>query len=140
MKKIVLTASLAFSGFVSFTQPASAEKSDSIIFFYCDEILAEYPGGQTAIIKLFTDSMRYPIKAERQGIGGKVIVQYMVDTFGNTTGIKILQGVRNDLNNEAIRLIKLLRGWTPASLHNKKFNAYWRQPFIFIPAKRKRKL
>ena len=79
--------------------------------------------------------MQYPKKADSQGLGGKVIVQYVIDTFGNTTDVKIFQGVRKDLNNEAIRITRLLKGWTPATLHNKKIISYKRQPFIFIPAK-----
>lgn len=129
-----------FLGFVSFSQSASSEKSDFLIFFYCDEIPAKYPGGQKGINKLFADSMRYPIQAERQGVCGRVIVQYVIDTFGNTTDVKRLSGVRGDLNNEAIRLTRLLKGWTPATLHNKKINAYRRQPFIFMTDKKRRRV
>ena len=136
MKRFLLTVSIIFLGFVSFSQSASSEKSDSLIFFYCDEIPAKYPGGQKGINKLFADSMRYPLQAERQGIGGTVIVQYVIDTFGNTTDVLVLEGFREDLNNEALRLTKLLKGWIPGRLHNKKINAYRRQPFIFIPNKK----
>lgn len=99
----------------------------------CDEIPPKYPGGVAAMKKLFADSMNYPKKAEQQGIGGKVLITYMIDTFGYTTNIKIYKGVREDLNNEAIRLVKMLKGWQPATANGHKIVYYERQPFLFIP-------
>ena len=81
--------------------------------------------------KLFTQNMRYPKTAEKQGIGGKIIVQYAVDTFGNTIDVKIIKGVRDDLDKEAIRLIKLLKDWIPATLNGHKTTHYLMQPFTF---------
>lgn len=76
--------------------------------------------------------MNYPEQAEKQEIGGKVIIQYIIDTFGNTTDIKVYEGVCNDLNQEAMRLTYLLRGWTPAAQNGKRINSVNKQPFIFV--------
>ena len=80
--------------------------------------------------------MKYPAQAEKQGIGGKVIIQYTVDTFGNTVNIKVYKGVCDDLNQEAIRLTSLLKNWIPATQNGKKINSVDRlQPFFFIADK-----
>jgi len=136
MKNTLFTVGFILLELASFSQLSSSVKSDSVVFYYCDEMPAKYPGGQEAMIKIFADSMRYPIQAEKQDIGGRVIVQYIIDTFGNTTDVKLLEGIREDLNNEAIRLTRILNGWTPATLHKEKIISYRRQPFIFIPAKK----
>lgn len=135
MKQAILTFGLIILGQLSFSQLDSSKQKEPGIFYYCNEIPAKYPGGHGAMVKLFAHSMKYPVKAGREGTGGKVVVAYKVDTFGITTGITIFKGVREDLDQEAIRLIRLLKRWTPATLNGKKINYYNNQPFIFIPVK-----
>ena len=101
----------------------------------CIEFPPKYPGGYAAMQKLFVKSMRYPEAAEKEGIEGKVIIQYAVDTLGNTINIKVFKGVCYELDLEAARLIKLLNEWIPATLNGKKIIYYFNQPFTFCATK-----
>ena len=136
MKIYYLTIVFIFGGQLCFSQFDSLKQSEVVFTSGCLEIPPKYPGGQDAIIKLFTDSMNYPAQSEKQGIGGKVIIQYTVDTLGNTVNMKVYKGVCDDLNQEAIRLISLLKNWIPATQNGKKINSVDRlQPFYFIADK-----
>jgi len=46
---------------------------------------------------------------------------------------KIKKGIRSDLDNEALRLVGLLNGWTPPSKNGKKAEVYFRLSFLFFP-------
>ncbi len=136
MKIYFLSIAFILGGQLCFSQFDSLKQSEVVFTSGCLEIPPKYPGGRDAIIKLFTDSMKYPAQAEKQGIGGKVIIQYTVDTFGNTVNIKVYKGVCDDLNQEAIRLTSLLKNWIPATQNGKKINSVDRlQPFFFIADK-----
>ena len=57
-------------------------------------------------------SIKYPARAQENGIVGKVVVSYVIDKDGKVTDVK--SPVRMDiLSNEAERLIKSLPDWKP---------------------------
>ena len=116
---------------VSCAQSDSSENNE-IFFTSCLETQPMYPGGREAMVKLFNDSMNYPETALKEGIGGTVIVQYVVDTFGNTLDIQVYQSICDELDQEAIRLTSLLKGWTPATHNLQKTRSFHRQPFTFV--------
>lgn len=97
------------------------------------ETMPKFSGGEQAIYKIIADSMVYPKLASKDRIGGKVITQFTVDTLGNVTDIKVIKGVREDIDNEAIRLIGLLKNWTPGTQNGKKVKVVFNLPMYFYP-------
>ncbi|NLI23528.1 MAG: energy transducer TonB [Bacteroidales bacterium] len=88
-------------------------------------------------IRLFVQkSIVYPISAIADSIEGKVFVKYLVDTSGFTTGHVIEKGIRDDLNNEAIRVARLIKYDSPAKLRGKSVLFYYTLPIEFkLPSK-----
>jgi TonB family protein len=103
------------------------------------ETLPEFPGGKERMMKILEDSMRYPKDALENRIGGKVVTQFVVDTGGHVVNIRVLQGVRPDLDNEAIRLVGLLDGWKPGTSDGKKVRVQYTLPMTFYPDNRWKK-
>ena len=97
------------------------------------EIMPKFPGGEEAIYKIIADSIIYPKLAFKDRVGGKVITQFTVDTMGNIVDIKIVKGIRDDIDKEAIRLIGLLNGWTPGTQNGKKVKVVFNLPLYFYP-------
>lgn len=91
----------------------------------------EFPGGKTALSEYISSNLRYPASAERNGIDGKVIVQFMVNEEGELSEFSIFQSVNPDLDNEALRLVKNMPNWTPASNKNGPVKSYVRLPIVF---------
>ena len=58
-------------------------------------------------------NLRYPEEAAKQGIQGKVIVQFVVDEQGNVTEPKVIQGADPLLDQAALDLIAGSPQWTP---------------------------
>jgi TonB family protein len=111
--------------------PNAGQASDAILTF--EEKLPVFPGGQKAMFKTLEDNLVYPKTALEENVGGKVITKFTIDTFGNVTNIKVVQGVRQDIDNEAVRLIGLLTNWTPATQNGKKVNVIFTLPLNFYP-------
>ncbi|MCF0074909.1 M56 family metallopeptidase [Dyadobacter sp. CY261] len=59
-------------------------------------------------------TLRYPKQALIDGVEGQVSVSFLIDTVGNVSDPKIEKGVRNDLDNEAMRVVRLMPRWRPA--------------------------
>ena len=71
----------------------------------------EYPGGPAECMKFLSKNIRYPKKARENGIQGRVVVQFYVETDGSIDDIKIVNSVSWELNDEAKRVIKKMPKW-----------------------------
>ncbi|HAS40002.1 MAG TPA: hypothetical protein DCS93_05960 [Microscillaceae bacterium] len=66
-------------------------------------------------INLFASrNLRFPRKAHRKKIQGKVKLQFMMTEKGVLNDIKVLQGLPSGCNEEAIRLLRAIPKWIPA--------------------------
>ena len=73
----------------------------------------EFPGGIGAFYKYVATNLRYPAQARRMGIAGKVFVQFVVEKDGRLTDVQILKGIGAGCDEEALRVIKKSKAWTP---------------------------
>lgn len=123
--KLLLTAGIIFMALC-----ASAQDNDKT--FTKVEIEAEYPGGQKAWLHFLNKTLRYPDDAVNNEIGGTVIVEFIVDTAGNTSYIKAISGpVRGGLREEAVRVVKASGVWMPAVQNGYKVRSYRKVPIEF---------
>ncbi len=59
-------------------------------------------------LSLVSDSLQYPPAAKAAGVEGAVYVAYKFDANGKIDSAYVVRGVRDDMDKEALRLIKLL--------------------------------
>jgi len=59
-------------------------------------------------------NLSYPETAKADMIEGQVIVEFWIDTLGFTSEHRIIQSVRQDLDDEALRVAKLIKFDIPA--------------------------
>lgn len=74
-----------------------------------------YPGGKEAMNTYIAENMKYPAMAKQNGIEGVVSVVFTVKADGSIGNIKIKRMVDPDLESEAIRLVKGMPSWQPAT-------------------------
>lgn len=91
----------------------------------------EFPGGQKALMKYFSDNVRYPVVAAENGIQGRVICQFTVWKDGTIRDIVVLKGVDKSLDKEAIRLIENMPKWKPGEQRGKAVSCKFTVPVSF---------
>ena len=64
--------------------------------------------------------LKYPAEAVRNGIQGKVLVDFIIDENGKVTDVKVLRGVDELLDAEAVRVISASPAWKPGYVKGKK--------------------
>lgn len=64
--------------------------------------------------------LKYPDEAVRNGIQGKVLVDFIIDESGKVTDVKVLRGVDELLDAEAVRVIAASPAWKPGYVKGKK--------------------
>lgn len=95
------------------------------------EIMPQYLGGDEKLLSDISNSINYPFQSAKQGIQGKVIVKFVVDEKGSTSNISILVGVNPELDQEAIRVVRNLRKFIPASRDGEPVAVYYMIPITF---------
>lgn len=64
--------------------------------------------------------MKYPKEAVKNGIQGRVLVDFVIDEKGKVRDVKVLKGVDPLLDEEAVRIISASPDWKPGWLRGKK--------------------
>jgi len=101
---------------VQFEKPANKDdgKSNSGESFVFVEEIASYPGGTDALHEFILTNLKYPEKAKKSGLVGTVVVSYVIDVNGQIKFPRIVRGLDTEMDNEALRVTKLIKGWKPA--------------------------
>jgi len=110
-------------------------KKDNKIYNLIEEG-AEFPGGMNKLFEFANKNILYPITALNDSIYGRVTVQVIIEKDGGIREIKVVKGIRQDIDEEAIRLIKSMPKWVPGSINGIAVRTRRLIPIKFIlPAK-----
>jgi len=78
-------------------------------------------------------NIHYPQNAKEKGIGGKVIIRFVVDENGNIKNPKCVRSAGNSLDDEALRVVSMMPPWKPGEENGQKVPVYFTMPIIFSP-------
>lgn len=91
-------------------------QTDSI--YKIPDILAIFHGGDYKRIKFFEENTKFPENTESSQDNLVVFLSFVVEQDSTVSNIKILRGINEFYNQEAIRLIKLAK-WDPGKVNGK---------------------
>ncbi len=95
------------------------------------ETFPEFPGGGDNLFKFFREEIKYPVEAQENGIQGRVVIQFYVETDGRISDIRIVEKVNNYLDDEAYRLISSMPKWTSGTREGQKIRFKVTHPIRF---------
>ena len=114
---------------VTAPEPAAPEEPQ---IFERAEVMPAYPGGPAEMMKFLGKNIKYPSLARENGLEGKVIVKFYVDTDGSVRNPEVLKdGVGAGAADEAIRVVKAMPKWTPGTQRGKNVKVYYVLPVTF---------
>lgn len=87
--------------------------ADDKVFDIADQV-PSFPGGTAAMMKFFIKNVNYPAEAMKNGIQGRVIVQFVIEKDGSISNVRVVKGVAPSLDKEAIRVVKSMPRWIPS--------------------------
>ena len=107
------------------------EKPKEEEIFVAVEQMAEFPGGQAALMKWLSQNIRYPEAAQQNDIQGRVVVKFVVEKDGSIGQATIAKGVDKDLDREALRVVKKMPKWQPGKNNGVAVRSYFNLPVTF---------
>jgi TonB family protein len=79
---------------------------------------AQYPGGISQLEAFIKQNIQYPESALKANLEGLVQISFTISKEGYHKDFKILRGVSDDCDDEALRVLKKSPNWEPALDHN----------------------
>jgi len=92
----------------------------------------EYIGGDEARIKYLQKTIHYPEKAKENNMQGTIYITFVVEKDGSISNIKVLRGVCESLDAEAVRVVRGMPNWKPGEHQGKPARVQYNMPIKFV--------
>lgn len=106
--------------------PASAPT----VYHVADEMPA-FPGGPEAFQKFLRKELKYPDEALRRGVSGRVFVRFIITHEGRIRDAEVVKGLGSGLDQEALRLVRIMPWWTPGRISGQPVWVAYTLPIVF---------
>ena len=131
MKKLMILSLMALFGLttVNAQKTVVAEKNQQV--FDVVEQMPEYPGGFQALFEYLGQNVKYPEDAEKQKVEGRVLANFVVETDGSISNVKVIKPAFPSLDAEAVRVLSAMPKWKPGMQSGKVVRVKFTVPINF---------
>ncbi len=91
----------------------------------------KYPGGMDEVVKYIQTHIQYPPTAVYKKMEGKVWIESVIDRDGKVVQPKVAYSVHPLLDQEALRIIKMMPDWRPGKLNGETVKVKYVFPVTF---------
>lgn len=114
--------------------PVAVKAADSVVVdqdsVYSSgmEQKAQFKGGEKAFQRYVMDNFTYPARCQENGIGGSVLLRFVVDVDGSIVNIQVLEVSTKcpEFAKEAVRILRNSPRWIPG-MYNGRFVKSYRE-------------
>lgn len=110
---------------------ADAEPIEGDIFTVVEE-MPVFQGGTEAMMKFISNNIQYPEKARKEGIQGRVFVNFLIEKDGSVSSAKVLRGIGGGCDEEALRVVEMMPDWTPGKQRGQAVRVSFNLPVKFL--------
>jgi len=95
------------------------------------EQMPEFPGGVVEMMKYLGKNTYYPPQAKAKNIQGRVFVRFVIEKDGSINEVKVLKGVHELLDKEAVRIVSSMPKWNPGKQRGNLVRVAYNLPIKF---------
>ena len=95
------------------------------------EQMPRFPGGEAGLMRYLQENIKYPPEAAKNDIEGRVIVQFIIDKTGQVGEVKVVRPISEELDAEAVRVVKTLPKFEPGRQDGKAVAVWYTLPISF---------
>ena len=113
----------------------SATSAKSQVKDSCEEIITiieKEPLYNGDLMDFIQKNIVYPDQAFKDSVQGIVYVIFWIDTLGYTTDHQVIRGIREDVDEEALRVSKLIKFDVPATQRGIPIKIKYHMPIKFV--------
>ena len=106
-------------------------KSEKPKLAYDVDTQPEFPGGVEEMKSYMHENLRFPKECQERGIDGVVLVRFIVTPDGDIENEQIIRSVDPQLSAEALRVVRNMPKWKPATKDGKNVVCEYNLPVNF---------
>jgi TonB family protein len=118
------------TGIAQEVKPSVPASSSDEVHQTVDE-LPRYKQGNNDLFAFLMQNMKYPKQAREKKIEGTVYTEFVVEKNGEVSEVKVIKGIGNGCDDEAIRVVKSMSKWNPGILQGKAVRTKMVLPLVF---------
>lgn len=114
--------------------PERGPSYDDVVSFYdCDQrpVFLHSSDPRTFLEKWVYQYLKYPEDAVRDGIQGKVMVDFIIEKDGSITDVRVVKGVSEELDAEALRVVSASPKWKAGRVNGERVRSSLTIPVEF---------
>ncbi|MBR4775291.1 MAG: TonB family protein [Bacteroidales bacterium] len=109
------------------------EVEEEAVPFQLVETKPSFNGGDANEFSKWVNSkLVYPEIAKENGVQGRVTLSFTVEADGRVTNVRVLKGVDESLDKEAVRVVSSSPRWTPGKQRDRKVKVSYTFPVYFM--------
>ncbi len=112
---------------VEFNSTDKQDTSKKDFFVVVEEMPKFNNGGLDKARDYIAQNIKYPTN----GIEGKVYVNFVVESNGKVSNVKIIKSINPDIDKEVVRVIENMPDWTPGKQKGKNVPVQFTIPVVF---------
>lgn len=106
-------------------------EEEAIPFQLVEEKPTFMGGDANAFSKWVNQRLVYPEIAKENGVQGRVVLMFTVDTDGTVKNVRVARGIDPALDKEAVRVVSSSPKWTPGRQRDRAVKVNYTFPVIF---------
>ncbi len=106
-------------------------EQDDKVYEAIVDVRPTFPGGDEKLMEWISQHIVYPPGCWESHIQGRVVIRFMIKADGSVGEAEIIRGVYPELDKEALRVVKSLPKFNPATLNGKAVEYWFTLPIIF---------
>ena len=108
-------------------------KDDVISYYDCDQrpMFLNSADPRQFLEKWVYQYLKYPAEAVRDGIQGRVMVEFVINKDGKVSDVHVTKGVSPELDEEAVKVVSASPKWRPGRVKGEKVNCSLTIPVEF---------
>ncbi len=91
---------------------------------------AQFRGGELAFQKYIAKNFKYPLRCQDNGIGGSVVLRFVVEVDGSISHIRVMEASSKcpEFAQEAVRILRNSPRWIPGMYNGRYVKSYRELP------------
>ena len=110
---------------------ADVSEDEAVPFSLLEDKPMFQGGNASAFSEWVNTQLKYPDAAKAAGEQGRVTLQFTIGTDGEVSNVKILRGVSETLDAEALRVVSSSPNWEPGKVNGKPVSVTFTFPVVF---------
>lgn len=109
-------------------------RTDDVISYYdCDQkpLFLNSSDPRRFLEQWVYQYLKYPAEAVRDGVQGRVMVEFVINKDGKISDVKVVKGISEELDAEAVKVIAASPKWKPGKVNGEKVRCSMTIPVEF---------